>query len=318
MPRWPPCCCCRCSTARCTCGPSGTRTGAWTRSRWRSSTTTGARPPTVSRSRRATASSEDCATATPSTGSEVDAADAAKGVENGAYYLSLTVPEDFSQRIASSSGDDPQTGALKVRTNDANNYIVGQISRTVFSEVRAAASSKASRGPSRQDLRLLLRRCTTRPAKAADGRRETRRRHRPAPRRAPGKLPNGLGDAGRRAAAGSSDGRGRELDTPAPGKLKQGRRRPGRATVPSNWPTRSMASPARWGPSSDEHGKEIGTAAQLVADVPARSSRTTSTSCRRGRPGRRPTPGRTPTTLAELYQARCEGARRTRPRPARS
>ncbi len=33
-----------------------------------------------------------------------------------------------------------------MRTNDANNYIVGQISRSVFSEVRAAASAKASRG----------------------------------------------------------------------------------------------------------------------------------------------------------------------------
>jgi putative membrane protein len=32
-----------------------------------------------------------------------------------------------------------------VRTNDANNYIVGQISRTVFGEVRTAASTKASR-----------------------------------------------------------------------------------------------------------------------------------------------------------------------------
>jgi putative membrane protein len=32
-----------------------------------------------------------------------------------------------------------------VRTNDANNYIVGQISRTVFNEVRSAASAKASR-----------------------------------------------------------------------------------------------------------------------------------------------------------------------------
>jgi putative membrane protein len=32
-----------------------------------------------------------------------------------------------------------------VRTNDANNYIVGQISRTVFSEVRSAASTNASR-----------------------------------------------------------------------------------------------------------------------------------------------------------------------------
>ncbi|MFE6362665.1 YhgE/Pip family protein [Streptomyces sp. NPDC057806] len=76
---------------------------------------------------------------------EVSAEEARAGVEDGRYYLSLTMPADFSGRIASSSGDSPETGALQVRTNDANNYIVGQISRTVFSEVRDAASTKASR-----------------------------------------------------------------------------------------------------------------------------------------------------------------------------
>lgn len=76
---------------------------------------------------------------------EVSAAEARRGVENGTYYLSLTMPDDFSERIASSAGDSPETGALQVRTNDANNYIVGQISRTVFNEVRSAASTKASR-----------------------------------------------------------------------------------------------------------------------------------------------------------------------------
>ncbi|MGW1228595.1 YhgE/Pip family protein [Streptomyces sp. NPDC001515] len=76
---------------------------------------------------------------------EVSGAEAARGVEDGTYYLSLTMPADFSRRIASSAGDSPETGALQVRTNDANNYIVGQISRTVFSEVRTAASTNASR-----------------------------------------------------------------------------------------------------------------------------------------------------------------------------
>ncbi|MGW0393239.1 YhgE/Pip family protein [Streptomyces sp. NPDC003042] len=77
---------------------------------------------------------------------EVSAEEAAKGLEDGTYYLSLTMPADFSTKIASSSGEDPTTGALQVRTNDANNYIVGSISRTVFSEVRSAASTNASRG----------------------------------------------------------------------------------------------------------------------------------------------------------------------------
>ncbi|MFJ3902023.1 YhgE/Pip family protein [Streptomyces sp. NPDC090025] len=76
---------------------------------------------------------------------EVSDEQARAGVEDGTYYLSLTMPTDFSERIASSSGASPETGALKVRTNDANNYIVGQISRTVFSEVRTAASTKSSR-----------------------------------------------------------------------------------------------------------------------------------------------------------------------------
>ncbi|MFD7031251.1 YhgE/Pip family protein [Streptomyces sp. NPDC059917] len=77
---------------------------------------------------------------------EVDSDEAAKGLEKGKYYLSLTMPADFSQKIASSSGEDPTTSALQVRTNDANNYIVGSISRTVFAEVRSAASTNASRG----------------------------------------------------------------------------------------------------------------------------------------------------------------------------
>ncbi|MEU7065828.1 YhgE/Pip domain-containing protein [Streptomyces sp. NPDC046161] len=77
---------------------------------------------------------------------EVNADEAAKGLEHGKYYLSLTMPADFSAKIASSSGADPATSALQVRTNDANNYIVGSISKTVFSEVRAAASTNASRG----------------------------------------------------------------------------------------------------------------------------------------------------------------------------
>ncbi|CAL9399897.1 hypothetical protein SUDANB58_01424 [Streptomyces sp. enrichment culture] len=76
---------------------------------------------------------------------EVSAAEAREGLEDGRYYLSLTLPADFSERIASGPGDSPKAGALQVRTNDANNYIVGQISRTVFAEVRRAASTKASR-----------------------------------------------------------------------------------------------------------------------------------------------------------------------------
>ncbi|MEV8095129.1 YhgE/Pip domain-containing protein [Kitasatospora sp. NPDC085879] len=75
---------------------------------------------------------------------DTTAADAEKGLTTGRYYLTLTIPAGFSAGIASSNGDHPERGTLQVRTNDSNNYIVGSISRTVFSEVRAAASAKAS------------------------------------------------------------------------------------------------------------------------------------------------------------------------------
>ncbi|MEU2626654.1 YhgE/Pip domain-containing protein [Kitasatospora sp. NPDC007106] len=77
---------------------------------------------------------------------ETTAADAEKGLATGRYYLTLTVPAGFSAGIASSNGDHPERGTLQVRTNDSNNYVVGSISKTVFGEVRAAASAKASAG----------------------------------------------------------------------------------------------------------------------------------------------------------------------------
>ncbi|MHA6759284.1 YhgE/Pip family protein [Streptacidiphilus sp. PAMC 29251] len=76
----------------------------------------------------------------------VNSQQAAKGVASGKYYLSLTIPADFSRDIGSSDSDHPADGELKVQTNDSNNYIVGQISRSVFDEIRAATSSQASKG----------------------------------------------------------------------------------------------------------------------------------------------------------------------------
>lgn len=75
----------------------------------------------------------------------VTAAQAARGVADGQYYLSLTIPADFSGDIAHSDSADPAPGELQVHTNDSNNYIVGQVSRSVFDEIRAAASADASK-----------------------------------------------------------------------------------------------------------------------------------------------------------------------------
>ncbi|NNN34286.1 YhgE/Pip domain-containing protein [Streptomyces sp. S3(2020)] len=231
---------------------------------------------------------------------EVSAAEARAGVEDGRYYLSLTVPTDFSARIASSAGDSPETGALQVRTNDANNYIVGQISRTVFSEVRQAASTKASR--SFLDRIFIsfsdIHGATVKAAKGAD------------------KLEGGLGkaekgskdlaDGLKDAKSGSGDlAKGlKKLDKGA-GDLQDGSQQVAEGTQTLADKVNGVAE--KVGPFLADNEKTIGDTAQLVADsskairkhldtlvttapVAAEGARTASD------------------TLAGVYTARCEKA----------
>ncbi|MFC6062349.1 YhgE/Pip domain-containing protein [Streptomyces ochraceiscleroticus] len=210
----------------------------------------------------------------------VSAADAAKGVESGTYYLSLTVPADFSTSIASSSGDHPEAGELKVRTNDANNYIVGQISKTVFSEVRAAASAKSSRGfldkifVSFSDLHDATQ-------KAADGASQLKGGIGEA-KKGTGDLKDGLGTA-KKGSSDLADGidtakKGshdlanglKDLDSGA-GKLDTGAGQVSKGAGQVADGTQKLADKVNEankavGPFVHAHGKEIGDAARLVAD----------------------------------------------------
>ncbi|MCM2392422.1 YhgE/Pip family protein [Streptomyces albipurpureus] len=190
---------------------------------------------------------------------EVSAAQAREGVESGAYYLSLTMPKDLSTRIASSSGGSPETGALQVRTNDANNYIVGQISRTVFAEVRAAASAKASR--SFLDRIFIsfsdIHDATQEAAKGAD------------------ELKGGIGEAkkgsrdladGLKEAKASSGGLAGGLTRLSKGaaELETGSRRITSGTQALADKVNAVAGGIR--PYLKDDGKSIGKAARLVAD----------------------------------------------------
>lgn len=190
---------------------------------------------------------------------EVSAQEADKGVEDGTYYLSLTMPSDFSKRIASSAGDSPETGALQVRTNDANNYIVGQISRTVFSEVRTAASANASRGfLDRIFINFSdLHDATAKAAKGADDLRG-----------GIGKAKKGskdLADGLKDAKAGSSRLAGGivKLNTGA-GDLKTGSHQVADGTQLLADKVNGVAADIR--PFLKDNGKSIGDTARLVAD----------------------------------------------------
>ncbi|PRZ41956.1 putative membrane protein [Antricoccus suffuscus] len=71
----------------------------------------------------------------------VSAETAAKGVEDGTYAFSLTIPSTFSRELTSAENFKPQQATLKVTTNDANNYLVGTIADKVSSSVRSTVAS---------------------------------------------------------------------------------------------------------------------------------------------------------------------------------
>ncbi|MFG2140676.1 YhgE/Pip family protein [Streptomyces sp. NPDC048650] len=210
----------------------------------------------------------------------VDAKEAARGVEDGSYYLSLSIPADFSRRVASSSGDHPETGALKVRTNDANNYIVGQISRTVFSEVRSAASTKSSR-TFLDKIFVSFSTLHGRTEEAADGADKLRNGIGRAKdgsgeladglgtaKDGSGRLVQGLGDldagAGRLSRGSSDLARGAGTAAEGSRRLADGSGQVARGTQQLADTVNGVVG--KVGPFVRAHGKEIGEAAQLVAD----------------------------------------------------
>lgn len=77
---------------------------------------------------------------------EMSAQEAADGLAAGDYYFVITLPENFSENIASPSGGDPQQAKMQFTFNDANNYlgsIIGQnASREVLNQVNASIGER--------------------------------------------------------------------------------------------------------------------------------------------------------------------------------
>ncbi|MFE2160410.1 YhgE/Pip family protein [Streptomyces lydicus] len=201
---------------------------------------------------------------------EVSAADAAKGVENGTYYLSLTVPKDFSERIASSSGDAPQTGALQVRTNDANNYVVGSISKTVFSEIRAKTSATSTRGML-DKIFVSFSDLHDKTAEAADGAGKVDKGLGTAKDKT-GELADGLGKLDQGSGAVSKGaGQVSEGTTKAASKARQLSQGAGQVADGTQQLAEKVQGIAKKDlPYLRAHGKEIGEKAQTVADLTQR------------------------------------------------
>lgn len=74
----------------------------------------------------------------------VDANEAKTGMHSGAYYLTLTIPPNFSAALASADSTTPQRATLLLTKHESRNMLASQIGDRVFAEVRAAASASAS------------------------------------------------------------------------------------------------------------------------------------------------------------------------------
>lgn len=72
-----------------------------------------------------------------------DAAAATRGLEQGTYYLVLTIPSDFSAHLVSGAGDDPQRAKIELRRNDANGFVVGSVTNSAQNTIARAVDASA-------------------------------------------------------------------------------------------------------------------------------------------------------------------------------
>lgn len=73
----------------------------------------------------------------------VDRAEAARGVEDSDYYFEISVPSDFSKKLASGADSTPQRARMLITLDDANGYIVGKMAQTVQASLENKISAAA-------------------------------------------------------------------------------------------------------------------------------------------------------------------------------
>lgn len=73
----------------------------------------------------------------------VTAREAAKGILNGRYLFSITVPSDFSRRLASPAGEQPRQAQLQLRLDDANGFIVSRLASSAQAEIQRQVNTAA-------------------------------------------------------------------------------------------------------------------------------------------------------------------------------
>jgi len=73
----------------------------------------------------------------------VEEGPARRGLKDGRYAFTITVPADFSARLASSATPTPQRASMLVTLNDANGYLTGKLAETAQTRLRDQVDAAA-------------------------------------------------------------------------------------------------------------------------------------------------------------------------------
>lgn len=74
---------------------------------------------------------------------DTDEAEADRGLREGDYYLAVVVPANFSANLVSGQGDNPQRAKILLRRNDANGFVVGNITNSAQNSIARAVDESA-------------------------------------------------------------------------------------------------------------------------------------------------------------------------------
>lgn len=75
----------------------------------------------------------------------VDPMEAQEGIENGTYYMVITIPENFSENASTVMDDEPTQMVLNYETNPGTNYIASKLSATAMTKIKDTLSEEIVR-----------------------------------------------------------------------------------------------------------------------------------------------------------------------------
>jgi putative membrane protein len=75
----------------------------------------------------------------------VSSADADQGLKEGRYYMTVTIPKDFSQKVSTLMDDHPKPAQLRYKINPGKNYVASQISTTAMEEMKTKIANSITK-----------------------------------------------------------------------------------------------------------------------------------------------------------------------------